>query len=133
MTERKPPGVDFETWTDRQIREAAERGDFSGLPGFGKPLAGLDKPYDDLWWVKEKMSRENLSFLPPTLALRKEAEDALAAVARAPSERAVRRIIGEINKKIEEAVRKPPPGPPLNMEPFDVERVVSEWRERRKK
>ncbi|MFH9291627.1 DnaJ family domain-containing protein, partial [Streptomyces rimosus] len=98
-----------------------------------KPLTGLDKPYDAMWWVKEKMNRENLSFLPPTLALRKEAEDALEAAARAPSERAVRRIIGEINAKIEEAVRQPPPGPPLGVEPFDVERVVSEWRERRKK
>ncbi|MFH8407583.1 DUF1992 domain-containing protein [Streptomyces sp. NPDC018019] len=133
MTERKPPGVDFETWTDRQIREAAERGDFAGLPGFGKPLTGLDKPYDDMWWVKEKMRRENLSFLPPTLALRKEAEDALEAAARAPSERAVRRIIGEINTKIEAAIRQPPPGPPLNLEPFDTDRVVGEWRERRKK
>ncbi|KWT60686.1 molecular chaperone DnaJ [Streptomyces albus subsp. albus] len=133
MTERKPPGVDFETWADRQIREAAERGDFTALPGFGKPLTGLDKPYDAMWWVKEKMSRENLSFLPPALALRKEAEDALEAAAQAPSERAVRRIIGEINAKIEAAVRQPPPGPPLKVEPFDVERVVSEWRERRTK
>ncbi|MFH9419813.1 DUF1992 domain-containing protein [Streptomyces sp. NPDC017529] len=131
MTERKPPGVGFETWTDRQIREATERGDFAGLPGFGKPLSGLDKPYDDMWWVKEKMSREKLSFLPPALALRKEAEEALEAAARAPSERAVRRIVGEINTKIQEAVRQPPPGPPLNLEPLDVERVVDEWRERR--
>ncbi|MFD7668341.1 DUF1992 domain-containing protein [Streptomyces sp. NPDC059788] len=133
MTERKPPGVDFETWTDRQIREAAERGEFADLPGFGKPLTGLEKPYDDMWWVKEKMSRENLSFLPPTLALRKEAEDALDAAARAPSEGAVRRIVGEINTKIQEAVRQPPPGPPLNLEPFDVESVVSDWRARRAK
>ncbi|OKI00922.1 molecular chaperone DnaJ [Streptomyces sp. CB02923] len=130
MTERKPPGVGFETWTDRQIREATERGEFADLPGFGKPLPDLNKPYDDMWWVKEKMSRENLSFLPPTLALRKEAEDALEAAAQAPSERAVRRIVGEINTKIEQAVRQPPPGPPLNLEPYDVERVVSDWRAR---
>ncbi|MEU7158163.1 DUF1992 domain-containing protein [Streptomyces chrestomyceticus] len=131
MTERKPPGVSFETWADRQIREAAERGEFAGLPGFGKPLTGLDEPYDAMWWVKEKMRRENLSFLPPALALRKEAEDAREAAVRAPSERAVRRVIGEINTKIQEAVRQPPPGPPLSLEPYDVESVVREWRERR--
>ncbi|WP_078653802.1 DUF1992 domain-containing protein [Streptomyces catenulae] len=88
MTERKPPGVDFESWIDRQIREAQERGDFAGLPGVGKPLPGLDRPYDELWWVKEKMAREDLSFLPPSLALRKEAEEAAQAAADAPSEAA---------------------------------------------
>lgn len=130
MTERKPPGVSFETWVDKQIREAEERGDFADLPGAGKPLPSLDTPYDELWWVRGKMRREGLSFLPPTLALRKEAEDAVAAVAEARSERQVRRIMTEINAKIEEAVRRPPEGPPLNLGPFDIERVVAEWRER---
>ncbi|HEY5835702.1 DUF1992 domain-containing protein [Streptomyces sp.] len=130
MTERKPPGVTFESWVDQQIREAEERGDFADLPGVGKPLPSLDTPYDELWWVKGKMRREGLSFLPPTLVLRKEAEKAVAAVAEARSERQVRRIIREINAKIEEAIRRPPEGPPLNLGPFDVERVVAEWRER---
>ncbi|MGI5340619.1 DUF1992 domain-containing protein [Streptomyces sp. CA-181903] len=131
MTERKPPGVDFETWADLQIREATERGDFSDLPGFGKPLPGLDRPYDAMWWVKEKMRRENLSFLPPSLVLRKEAEDAVEAASRAGSEREVRRIVTAINEKITEALRRPPEGPPLRLKPFDVETVVREWRERR--
>jgi hypothetical protein len=26
MTERKPPGIGFQTWVERQIREAMERG-----------------------------------------------------------------------------------------------------------
>ncbi|HZG05539.1 MAG TPA: DUF1992 domain-containing protein [Streptomyces sp.] len=131
MTERKPPGVGFETWADRQIREAAERGEFDDLPGAGRPLPDLDEPYDELWWVRKKMSREGLSCLPPALALRKEAEDALGAARRAPSEARVRRILEEVNEKIRTALRRPPPGPPLNLRPFDVERVVREWRERR--
>ncbi|QKV94026.1 DUF1992 domain-containing protein [Streptomyces sp. NA02950] len=130
MTERKPPGISFETWADRQIREAEERGDFSDLPGFGKPLPNLNRPYDELWWVKEKMSRENLSFLPPTLVLRKEAEDALAAAAEAPSERAVRELLSGVNDRIREAIRRPPPGPPLNLAPIDIDEVVKEWRNR---
>jgi Domain of unknown function (DUF1992) len=131
MTERKPAGVNFETWVDRQIREAEERGDFKDLPGLGKPLPGADEPYDELWWVKRKMHSEGLSCLPPSLALRKEAEDALKAVARATSEREVRRIVGEINEKIREALRRPPSGPPLNLVPMDVDSVVREWAENR--
>ncbi|MGK5449840.1 DnaJ family domain-containing protein [Streptomyces radiopugnans] len=129
MTERKPPGVDFETWADRQIREAAERGEFDELPGMGRPLPDLDQPYDDLWWVRRKMSREGLSYLPPALALRKEAEDALAAARRARSEPEVRRIVAGINERIRAALRMPPPGPPLGLEPLDAEEVVRQWRE----
>ncbi|MDG9705815.1 DUF1992 domain-containing protein [Streptomyces sp. DH37] len=128
MTERKPPGVDFETWADRQIREAAERGEFDDLPGMGEPLPDLDKPYDDLWWVRRKMRREGLSWLPPALALRKEAEDALAAARGARSEPEVRRILAEVDDRIRAALRMPPPGPPLGLKPFDVEEVVREWR-----
>ncbi|GGM52478.1 DUF1992 domain-containing protein [Longimycelium tulufanense] len=131
MTERKPPGVSFESWVEKQIHEAAERGEFDNLPGAGKPIPGLDKPYDELWWVREKMRRENLSGLPPTLALRKEAEEALAAASRAESEPEVRRILAAINTRIQEALRRPPAGPPLDLTPFDVERVVREWHERR--
>ncbi|MEV5375966.1 DUF1992 domain-containing protein [Streptomyces nondiastaticus] len=129
MTERKPRGIDFETWTDRQIREAERRGDFKDLPGFGKPLPGLERPYDEDWWIKEKMRREKVSFLPPSLALRKEAEDALAAAVEARTEREVRQIITEINDKITAALRMPPPGPPLNLSPYDIETVLATWRE----
>ena len=131
MTERKPPGVSFETWVERQIREATERGEFDNLPGAGKPIADLDKPHDELWWVKQKLRRENLSYLPPTIALRKEAEDALLAASQAGSEAQVRRIVADINRKILEGNRKAASGPPLNLMPFDVERVVRTWRERR--
>jgi hypothetical protein len=131
MTERKPPGVAFETWVERRIREATERGAFDNLPGAGKPIADLDEPHDELWWVRGKLRREQLSYLPPTLALRKAAEDALLAAARAGSEDQVRRIVAEINAKILDGNRKAASGPPLNLVPFDVERVVRTWRERR--
>ncbi|CAM5424569.1 DUF1992 domain-containing protein [Streptomyces tanashiensis] len=131
MTERKPPGVSFESFVDKQIREAAERGDFRSLSGFGKPLPDDSAPYDELWWIKGKMHREGASVLPPSLALRKEAEDAEAAVAAAVSESQVRRILGEINTKIAEALVRPPAGPPLNLRPFDVEAAVERWRQER--
>lgn len=128
MTERKPPGITFESFVDQQIREATERGDFKNLSGLGKPLPDDSAPYDELWWVKGKMSREGLSALPPTLALRKEAEEALEAVARAASEAQVRRIVADINEKITAAIRRPPWGPPLNLKPFDAEKLLEDWR-----
>ncbi|MDF3297308.1 DUF1992 domain-containing protein [Streptomyces tropicalis] len=130
MTERKPPGVPFESWVDKQIRDAQARGEFDRLPGAGKPLPS-ESAYDELWWVKSKMAREGLSALPPTLALRKEAEDALAAAYAAPSERVVRTIVAAINTKILDMMVKPPPGPPLGLKRYDVEEVVREWHRRR--
>ncbi|MFF4422050.1 DUF1992 domain-containing protein [Streptomyces sp. NPDC001549] len=128
MTERKPPGVSVESWVDRQIREATERGEFENLPGWGKPLASLDAPYDELWWIRGKMHREGFAVLPPALALRKEAEDAVEKVRAARSERQVRDVLTEINKKIAAALRMPPPGPPLGLTEFDVEAELETWR-----
>ena len=129
MTERKPPGVGFGTWVERQIREATERGEFDNLPGAGKPIEDLDKPHDELWWVKRKLRREHFAYLPPTIALRKEAEEALEAASRAGSEAEVRRIVAGINARIVEGNRKAASGPPLNLMPFDVEALVAAWRE----
>ncbi|MGO4462036.1 DUF1992 domain-containing protein [Streptomyces sp. M-16] len=128
MTERKPPGVSFESFVDRQIREAADRGEFEKLPGWGKPMASLDAPYDELWWIKGKLHREGFSPLPPSLALRKEAEDALEKVREARTERRVRAVLAEVNEKIRAALLRPPPGPLLNLTEFDVEAVVADWR-----
>ncbi|AXI86491.1 DUF1992 domain-containing protein [Actinospica acidiphila] len=132
MTERKPPGVDFESWVDKQIRDADARGEFERLEGAGRPLPPeVESTYDELWWVKRKMAREGMSVLPPALALRKEAEDALEAALAAPSERIVRKILADVNAKISDMMFKPPPGPPLGKKPYDVEDVVRRWRERR--
>ncbi|UBU13185.1 DnaJ family domain-containing protein [Nonomuraea gerenzanensis] len=133
MTERKPVGMPFESWIDRQIREAEERGAFEDLPGKGKPLPGEGRPLDEMWWIKQKVESEGLSMpLPPTLALRKDAEEALAQARGARSETEARRIVEEINERIRKAIRTGLPGPPLNLVPFDVERIVSEWRQARR-
>jgi hypothetical protein len=132
VTERKPLGVPFESWIDRQIREAQERGEFDDLPGAGKPLEWLSKPDDELSWIKRKVESEGLSMpLPPTLALRKEAEEALAEARGARTENEVRQIIEDVNHKIREAIRTGLSGPPLNLMPFDTDEIVSEWRRSR--
>jgi hypothetical protein len=129
MTRRKPSGARWESWIDRQIREAEQRGEFDDLPGAGKPIPGLDKPFDEMWWVKDKLRREGLSYMPPSVALRKEVGDALVEASRARSENAVRQIISAINEKIREANRNVIAGPSLMLVPYNVERVVREWRE----
>jgi hypothetical protein len=128
MTERKPPGVSFETWIDRQIREGMERGSFDDLPGTGRPLPGLDRPRDEMWWVRDKLRREQLSYLPPTLAVRKELEDALAAVGRATREADVRELVEAINTRIRRVNATATAGPPSTVVPLDVEAVVERWR-----
>jgi len=128
MTERKPPGVSWETWIDRQIREGMERGDFDGLAGHGKPLADVDRPHDELWWVRNKLQREGVSYLPPTLALRKDVEDARDAITTADSEDEVRALVADINERIRAVNRQATSGPPSNLMPLDVERSVETWR-----
>lgn len=132
MTERKPAGMSWETWTERQIREAEERGAFENLPGAGKPIPGRGQPDDELWWLKGYMAREKLDFaLPTSLKLRKEIEDIADRVDRERREPAVRQVVDDLNERITQENRWPSPGPALNRMPLDVDTVVAEWRERR--
>ncbi len=128
MTRRRPHGLSWESWIDRQIREATERGEFDDLPGAGKPIPDLDKPHDEMWWVKRKLREEGLSYLPPPLALRKDAYAAREAALLATSEEEARRIIEDINDVIREANRTGIRGPSIMLVPFSVERVIEEWR-----
>ncbi|MDI2128476.1 DUF1992 domain-containing protein [Yinghuangia seranimata] len=128
MTERKPPDAPFETWVDHLIRQARARGEFDNLSGAGRPAEALDAPYDELWWIRRKAHREGISLLPPTLQLRKDAEDALLDALHARSEREARGIVEAINERIEKALRMPPPGPLLRLQPFDTDAIAAEWR-----
>ncbi|CAN5374938.1 DUF1992 domain-containing protein [soil metagenome] len=131
MTERKPQGVSWESWTDRQIREAQQRGDFERLPGKGKPLAGLGMPRDELWWVRRKLREEDLAYLPPTLQIRRDIEIAREQVAAAVSEHQVRRIVAAINVRIREVNRTATEGPPSSVMPLDEELALQRWRDQR--
>ena len=132
MTQRKPAGVSFETWIDAQIREAMERGEFDNLPGKGKPIKSLNEPYDEMWWVKQMLVREDLAYAPPAIAIRREVEVTLALVAKATSETTVRQLLEGINERIREVNRKPMDGPPTTVMPFDVEREITKWRDKQR-
>jgi hypothetical protein len=131
MSERKPPGVRWESWVDRRIRDARERGDFDDLPGRGKPIPDLDKPRDDLWWVKQLLQREQVAMTPPTIAVRKALDEARERIARASSEQEVRDVVAAINPRIREVNRLASSGPPSTMMPLDVEETLDRWRARR--
>jgi hypothetical protein len=132
MTERKPAGMRFESWVERQIREAQERGEFDNLPGAGKPLSSLTGNYDEMWWVKQVVRRENLSVLPPMLALRKEAEELLAGLADIPAEAMVRDQVEDYNARVVATIREPRDGPLVRIpRRLVVDDVVAEWARRR--
>lgn len=129
MTARKPANRNFSDWVDDQIRDAQERGEFDDLPGKGKPLQGLDGSHDELWWVKQWLTREGVSYLPLPLALRLEAEKLIDGLDRLSSEQAVRRAIDELNDRIRQANRMPAiDGPPTTLMPLDVDEKVERWR-----
>lgn len=131
MTERKPVGVSFEWWIDRLIRQGRERGEFDDLPHKGKPLPDIGERDDPDWWIKAKLKREGVSYLPPTLQIRKDAEDAMTRAMAAADEETVRTIIGNLNVEIRKLNRMAASGPPMTLMPFDVDDVVARWRARR--
>jgi hypothetical protein len=121
----------YESWLDRQIREAQERGDFDNLPGTGKPLPNRNELYDEDWWLKQWIEREQLTGLAPTsLMILKEAEELPQTLAKQSSEAAVRQIVLSLNERIDRARRSQVDGPPVRLEPFDVDELVTQWRSR---
>ncbi len=123
---------DVPSVVDKAVRDAEARGDFENLPGLGKPIPGLNRPHDELWWLKQMLQREDLAFVPDSLALRRELDAALAKIQRAPSEAAVRRIVTEINARIGEVNRTVTSGPGSNVAPVDEEALVANWRARKR-
>lgn len=122
----------FESWVERKIREAQERGEFDNLAGQGQPLPGLNGRDDADWWVKGFLEREGLKApLPTSLALRKEAYTIDATVADVPREDLVREILDDLNRRIRDSHRRPVDGPPLVARPVDAEATVARWRLRR--
>ena len=134
-TGRKPTGATWESWVEQQIRLRIERGEFENLPGTGKPLDGIrpgvEIHHDEDWWLKAKLRRERLSYLPPTLAVRKELEEARGAIANASQEIVVRRIVADINQRIREVNRRGAEGPPSTVMALDEDAVVTNWRAQR--
>ena len=131
MTERKPPERSWKSWVEEQIQEAQRGGEFDRLEGKGKPIPGIDAPYDPLWWVKKLIEREKLSVLPLALEVRARVDRMLAQVWTLETEAAVRERVAAINAEIARANRTTAAGPPTTLAPLDAQDVVANWRRRR--
>jgi DnaJ homologue, subfamily C, member 28, conserved domain len=129
MTDRIPkPKVDWDSLAEQRIQDALESGQFEHLPGFGQPIPGIDEPHDELWWVKDKLKREEISHLPPALAIRLDVERTLERIAGLTTETAVRQEVASLNERIRKASPGPTWGPPVDVVPLEVEEVIEGWR-----
>lgn len=130
---RSGPTGGHETWIERQIREATERGEFDDLPGAGRPLRGLDDPDPD-WWVRRKMAAEGIDAgdaLPPALLLRRERAAFPESLAEVSNEDAVRELLRDYNRRVLEERRRPTFGqmPPVLAPTVEVDEIVEQWRQ----
>ena len=130
MSKRKPLTMSPESWAEQQILDSQRRGEFDNLPYQGKPLPGIDGPYDEMWWLKDKLSREKLGLGPPTIEVRRETEAWLETFHRVPSESTLRKEIGVLNGKIR-AANQGDLGPLNPQARLDPEALVIAWREAR--
>jgi hypothetical protein len=130
MTERKPPAMPFESWVERQIQEAVDRGEFANLQGTGKPLPGGGSGIDEDWWLRGYLAREGVSsdaLLPQSVLLRKEVEQLPQAVASLCTEEEVRAIVARVNGKVMEFWRSSA-GPHIPVRLANADAVVEQWR-----
>ena len=128
MTDRKPAGVDFTSWIDQQINNAAERGAFDDLPGAGKPLPKRND-FDGQAWLADYVRLEGGSIedtLPTPLRLRKQRELLAAAVPEFASEEQLREAAAELNEQIIRS-RRLPQDLPIFVPLVDTEGLVKLW------
>ncbi len=131
MTREKPPGKTWDVWIEQLIREAKDAGEFDRLEGKGKPIPGVEAPYDPDWWVKKLLEREKVSMLPPALELLRKVEAELAKIWAARREDDVRARVQALNAEIARVNARVVAGPPTRLAPLDADGVVQEWRARR--
>jgi hypothetical protein len=108
-----------------------EDGAFDNLPGAGKPLPGFGQGYDPLWWQKQLIKREQISHLPPSLALLRKVEAELAAIGELEDEAAVRRQIAALNVAIAKVNATSVEGPPTCVGLLNADEIVAQWRRTR--
>ena len=129
---RKPIAETWESFTERQIREAQQAGEFDALEGEGRPLQDLDEPHDEFWWVKRKLRREQLSFVPDAIAIRREAEIVLGGLREVATEAKARAVLVELNARIARTNAATVAEPPTSLAPLDLEEALRRyWRKAR--
>lgn len=133
MTGRKPGNLSWETWIDKQISDARERGQFDNLPGHGQPIKDIDRGRDEDWWLKGLLAREQVTFTPPAVAVRNHFDAVMAGLPELDDEADVRAQLEDLNARIRELNRKAHSGPPSTLAPLDVEDAVTRWHSARRR
>ncbi|MGY1839275.1 MULTISPECIES: DnaJ family domain-containing protein [unclassified Modestobacter] len=135
MTERKPEGMSFDTWVERQIDRARADGAFDDLGPAGKPLPRRDREETAYDWALAWARREDgdagtlvAGMLPTGFALRKEREQLPALVARQTSEAAVRAVVEAHNARVDQYYRRPVEGVWVPVGMADVDAELAQWR-----
>lgn len=124
--------VDDAARVEYLIRDAMNQGKFDNLKYAGKPIPGLGEHYDPDWWVKGLIQRERLSGIgPPAILLRIEDSELDAKLDHQYTDKQVRDILEDFNKRVIEARRQLQGGPPVITRLRDVEAEVEKWRQRR--
>ena len=122
--------MQFESWIDRQVREAMERGAFDNLPGAGQPLE-LDTSED--WWIKAKIEREGLEpVLPTAMSLRKQVENIQATLAEVTTAQAARDVCVDLNDRIRAFYASATATPRVVVRLVDVDAEVRLWEQSRR-
>ena len=129
---RKRAQVDDAAKAEYLIRDAMAQGKFDNLKYAGKPIPGLGEAYDPDWWVKGLLQRENVTGLGPQAILLRTEDAGLEARLDAEfSEKQVRDILEDFNRRIIDARRQLQGGPPVITKTRDVDAELDNWRSRR--
>jgi hypothetical protein len=126
--EKPTPPLTWDQLAEERILEAQAEGQFDDLPGFGKPIPGIDDPHDELWWIKDKLKREQLSSLPPALAIRLDVEKTLAQINQLHAESEVRQAVAALNERIRKSSFAVVWGPPVDVMPLEADEIVNHWK-----
>lgn len=126
------PVVSDKAWrllAESKIQTAQKEGEFSELPGFGKPLSEIDQAVaSEMGWIREKLKREDIHALPPALQLKKTVAHRLLELLELPTEEQVRNAIAELNQYIEKENLNILWGPPSTTMTIDETPVVQRWK-----
>jgi hypothetical protein len=128
---KKPPNQSWQGFVESTIRKAMGEGEFSNLIGAGKPIPGLDEPYQEDWWLKSLLKREQLSVPCASLDIRRDVEETLDGLVSIRNEAAAREVIKSLNARIAKVNRNTTIGPGTSVAVLDIDAIIARWRLRR--
>ena len=124
-------GERFESYPERLVREAIERGDFDHNPYAGRPV-DLGRPGAERPWIVGWLEREHLKdVVPPALQLRRAKTEIQRILREVHSEWQARQIIEALNDQIRAFDAVPSDGTRIAIALLDVEATLAAWRSQR--